>query len=100
MIQKWFAHSYTQQHVHSVQCNCRITVSLSSCKTIYSPVHALIIGVSLSEPLTSESDGTSDRLRTITIKHGKLVYSSIDNLNYTENSRNGLLTIYLTEMAH
>ena len=57
-------------------------------------------GKPLSEPHTSESDGTSDRLRTITIKHGKLVYSSIDNLNYTENSRNGLLTIYLTEMAH
>ena len=47
----------------------------------------------MSKPHTSESDGTSDRLRTITIKHGKLVYSSIDNLNYTENSRNGLLTI-------
>ena len=59
-----------------------------------------LIGASLSEPHTSESDGTSDRLRTITIKHGKLVYSSIDNLNYTEKSRNGLLTIYLTEMAH
>ena len=59
-----------------------------------------IIGMSLSEPHTSESDGMSDRLRTITIKHGKLVYSSIDNLNYTKNSRNGLLTIYLTEMAH
>ena len=59
-----------------------------------------IIGASLSEPHTSESDGTSDRLRTITIKHGNLVYSSIDNLNYTKNSRNGLLTIYLTEMAH
>ena len=56
-----------------------------------------LVGVSLSEPHTSESDGTSDRLRTITIKHEKLVYSSIDNLNYTEN---GLLTIYLTEMAH
>ena len=55
------------------------------------------IGASLSEPHTT---GTSNRLRTITIKHGKLVYSSIDNLNYTENSRNGLLTIYLTEMAH
>ena len=51
------------------------------------------------EPHTSESDGTSDRLRTITIKHGKLVYSSIDNLNYTKNSQNGLLTIYLTKMA-
>ena len=59
-----------------------------------------LIGASLSKPHTSESDGTSDRLRTITIKHGKLVYSSIDNLNYTKNSRNGLLTIYLTEMAH
>ena len=59
-----------------------------------------LIGASLSEPHTSELDGTSDRLRTITIKHGKLVYSSIDNLNYTENSRNGLLTIYLIEMAH
>ena len=59
-----------------------------------------LIGASLSEPHTSKSDGTSDRLRTITIKHGKVVYSSIDNLNYTENSRNGLLTIYLTEMAH
>ena len=57
----------------------------------------IIIGASLSEPHTSESDGTSDRLRTIAIKHGKLVYSSIDNLNYTKNSR---LTIYLTEMAH
>ena len=60
----------------------------------------ILIGASLSEPHTSKSDGTSDRLQTITIKHGKLVYSSIDNLNYTENSRNGLLTIYLTEMAH
>ena len=60
----------------------------------------VIIGVSLSEPHTSESDGMSDRLRTITIKHGKLVYSSIDNLNYTENSQNGLLTIYLTEIAY
>ena len=59
-----------------------------------------VIGASLSEPHTSELDGTSDRLQTITIKHGKLVYSSIDNLNYMENSRNGLLTIYLTEMAH
>ena len=59
-----------------------------------------IIGVSQSEPHNSELDGTSDRLRIITIKHGKLVYSCIDNLNYTENSRNGLLTIYLTEMAH
>ena len=64
----------------------------TGCKTL--------IGASLSEPHTSESDGTSDRLRTITIKHRKLVYSSIDNLDYTENSRNGLLTIYLTEMAH
>ena len=60
----------------------------------------VIIGASLSEPHTSESDGMSDRLRTITIKHGKLVHSSIDNLNYTENSRNGLLTIYLTEIAY
>ena len=59
-----------------------------------------LVGASLSEPHTSESDGTSDRLQTNTIKHGKLVYSSIDNLNYTENSQNGLLIIYLTEMAH
>ena len=29
----------------------------------------------LSEPHTSELDGTSDRLQTITMKHGKLVYS-------------------------
>ena len=45
------------------------------------------------EPHTSESDGTSDRLR-------KLLYSSIDNLNYTENSQNGLLTIYLSLTLH
>ena len=50
------------------------------------------------EPHTSDTNGTSDRLQTITIKHGKLIYSSIDN--YTKNSRNGLLTIYLTEMAY
>ena len=59
-----------------------------------------LIGASLSEPHTSDTNGTSDRLRTITIKHRKFIYSSIDNLNYTKNSRNGLLTIYLTEMAH
>ena len=66
----------------------------------YHYLYMHLIGASLSKPHTSESDGTIDRLWTITIKHGKLVYSSIDNLNYTENSRNGLLTIYLTEMAH
>ena len=58
------------------------------------------IGASLSEPHTSDMNGTSNRLRTITIKHGKFINSSIDNLNYTKNSRNGLLTIYLTKMAY
>ena len=66
---------------------------LNSCTVIIYHTPGLI-GASLSEPHTSESEGTSDRLQTITIKHGKLVYSSIDNLIYTENSRNGSLTIH------
>ena len=61
---------------------------------------SLLIRASLSEPHTSDMNGTSDRLRTIAIKHGKFINSSIDNLNNTKNSRNGFLTIYLTEMAH
>ena len=52
-----------------------------------------IIGVSLSKLHTSDRNGTSERLRTITIKHGKFINSSIDNLNYTKNSRNGLITM-------
>ena len=54
--------------------------------TLILTTYTFVIGASLSEPHTSELDGTSDHLRTITIKHGKLVYSSIDNLNYTKNS--------------
>ena len=38
-----------------------------------------VIGASLSEPHTSDTNGMSDRLRTITIKYGKFIYSSIDN---------------------
>ena len=55
--------------------------------------------INWGEPHTSESDGTSDRLRTITIKHrnfrtitikhGHLINSSLNNLNYTKNSQNG-----------
>ena len=47
---------------------------------------SMIIGASLSEPHTSDRNGTSDCLWTITIKHRKLINSSIDNLNYTKNS--------------
>ena len=41
------------------------------CSSISAPhiCSKAIIGASLSEPHTSESDGMSDRLRTITIKH-------------------------------
>ena len=60
-----------------------------------------VIGASLSEPHTSDMNGTSDRLRTVTIKHGKFINSSIDSLNYTTkwfidniSNRNGLLTIH------
>ena len=61
-----------------------------------------LIGASLSEPHTSDMNGTSDCLRIITIKHGKFINSSIDNLNYTKNSQNALLIvrISITEMAY
>ena len=45
-------------------------------------------------PHTGNTNGTSDHLWTITIKRRQLINSSIDNLNYTKNSRNGLLTIH------
>ena len=68
------------------------------CVCVY--IIIIIIGTSLSKPHTSHTNGTSDHLRKITIKHGKPINSSIGNLNYTKNSRNGFLTIYLTKMAY
>ena len=60
------------------------------CKHLQLPCYVLyisqFIGASLSEPHTSDTNGTSDCLRTITIKHGKVINSSIDNLNYMKNS--------------
>jgi len=42
----------------------------------------------------------TDHLWEITIKHGKLINYSIDNLNYTKNSQNGLLTIHYIRLVH